>query len=483
MTNSLFKDSHITHTFRPLSAPYNSGQGVNKGKGSSATVNNSIREYNNKPADKTNFCGFFNSGIYTNKGVKNVLEKAARKPAVFNALLALPLTCILRPAAIMALPGDSKHKDDKKYAAAHSVASGVIGYGFSELIFGPLGSAMKKISNNLPGYAKKFPKLHYLTEEKNESKKSAKLVILKASEKAASNVTKKAAKTSMSYMDRATQFANMVPETLLAAPRALVTVALIPPILKYVFGWEKKKSGAKPAADNKVKSIVDENPALVNFKSTTDGSKVNSSAVSFKGSAVNYKDTITKSKFFAPVQKFFSPLTRKLKVTKRKAINQITKGFCYLLGTKRVENLIKESTSSNLPSHLTALTGFVLSGFYIQQTLKNKNLDEQKRNTLAINQGLVSVVSTIGAYALNRVLGEKQDAFSKKFIAMNQPLSPNFARTYKTGIKTAFSLMVFGVIYRFISPVFVTPFANKLGSKFNEKKQAELARKKAAENK
>ena len=37
-----------------------------------------------------------------------------------------------------------------------------------------------------------------------------------------------------------------VPDWFIAIPRAALTIALIPPILKYVFGIEKKKSASQP---------------------------------------------------------------------------------------------------------------------------------------------------------------------------------------------------------------------------------------------
>lgn len=170
-------------------------------------------------------------GRYSNKSFKKFLKMAADKQAVFSAVFAIGLTCVMRPAAIMAIPGDKKHKDDKKYAAAHSIASGVIGYLISLAIFAPISDAMKKIEKEPEKYIDTNKKLKYL-----ESGKSLRI-----------------AKT----------FIGMAPEIILAAPRAVVTIAIIPPILKYVFGWEKKKPNSK----EEINPIL-QNYALLNFKST-----------------------------------------------------------------------------------------------------------------------------------------------------------------------------------------------------------------------
>ena len=146
--------------------------------------------------------------VYKDERLKEFFRMADDSQAVFGATFALILTGLFRPAAIMALPSDKKNKDDKKYAAAHSVASGIIGYIASLIISAPIADAMKKLEENPKKFLKKET-LKYLR-------------------------SKKAAKAAQKYV-------NFLHEAVLAPPRAMITVALIPPILKYVFGWEKQK--------------------------------------------------------------------------------------------------------------------------------------------------------------------------------------------------------------------------------------------------
>lgn len=148
---------------------------------------------------------------------KKFLNFAADKQAIFSAVFAVGLTCILRPATIMVLPTNKKNNDDKKYAAGHSIASGVIGYIMSLILFNPIATAMKKVANEPDKFAKGIKRLENKYSYLNEGK---------------------AAEAAGTYI-------KMLPEAILAAPRAVVTVALIPVILKYVFGWEKKKPEIK----------------------------------------------------------------------------------------------------------------------------------------------------------------------------------------------------------------------------------------------
>lgn len=234
MINSLSKDSHITHPLLPAAIRKGSGVCLKK-KENGIPVNNS-NIIMRKPAE-ISFGGF--SGLYTSKAFKNFLEMATDNQPVFSAVFALLLTCILRPASIMSLPG-KKNKDDKKYAAAHSIASGVMGYLVSLAIFSPLAAATKKIGKNPQKYIGDGAK--YLGEKSSRGFQGTK------------------------EFKMASSMMKMGTEAIIAAPRAIVTVALIPLVLKYVFGWEKNPS-------SKEKAPVSQNYALINFQSKKNNYK------------------------------------------------------------------------------------------------------------------------------------------------------------------------------------------------------------------
>lgn len=146
------------------------------------------------------------------QGVKWALEKAVDKQLIFDAGFALFLTCILRPASIMVLPS-KKNQDDQKYASAHSIGSGIIGFAISNILFTPISNAIKKIKDHPEDFIK----------EKSYLK------------------TKESFDIAKKYIDR-------LPDIVGSVPKGILTIALIPPILKYIFGWEKKKPEAKTAS-------------------------------------------------------------------------------------------------------------------------------------------------------------------------------------------------------------------------------------------
>ncbi len=216
-------------------------------------------------------------------------------------------------------------------------------------------------------------------------------------------------------------------------------------------------------------------PNTINYRSNLTTPKY----TSFTGitpAVVGTAAEMPKAKFFAPVKKFFAPVTNTWKKHMDKMEEGMAHGFAKLIETKIVENAIKKiKNSKNLVAHLSAFTGVVLSGFYMKKTLENKQLDSKKKKTLAINQGSVCLLSTIGAYSLNKVADKKINKFIDKFMATNIDKDIKELVTYKKGIKSASSMMIFGMMYRFISPVLVTPIANHIGNTM-QKNEDKLAK-------
>lgn len=172
-----------------------------------------------------------------------------------------------------------------------------------------------------------------------------------------------------------------------------------------------------------------------------------------------------------PGSKYFKPFVS----TYDSITDTLAKGMAKCLENKHIENFIKwTSKSENIVAHYSAAESIVLSGFYIQQTLKNDKLDEKKRKTLAINQAGTCVVSAVMSYAADKAINNKISELTNKYLAVNvNTASEKALNNWKAGFSAAKTIMVFGIIYRFIAPVFVTPVANWLGNKLDEKKQAD----------
>ncbi|MGN0019138.1 MAG: hypothetical protein ACI37S_08875 [Candidatus Gastranaerophilaceae bacterium] len=82
-----------------------------------------------------------------------VAEIAGKNPAVFNAASSLIMAGVLRPAAIMALPAkDEQAQKNKGNAAAHAIASGVIGFLITSIVMKPINAGLKELTGNVAKY-------------------------------------------------------------------------------------------------------------------------------------------------------------------------------------------------------------------------------------------------------------------------------------------------------------------------------------------
>lgn len=175
-----------------------------------------------------------------------------------SALMSLFLAGALRPVTILALPG-KKDKEDKIYAAGHSMASGLIGFGISTAVTTPWDDGVKKIMDNY--------KNHYDTVIDNLKNNTAKepeplkynFKLLKNKYEKLVELQKGALKDPvlkrdcLKYIDTLALQMKNITDWVISVPRAMLTIALIPPILKYVFGMEKKKKQeAAPDSQNKI---------------------------------------------------------------------------------------------------------------------------------------------------------------------------------------------------------------------------------------
>ena len=155
--------------------------------------------------------------------------------------------------------------------------------------------------------------------------------------------------------------------------------------------------------------------------------------------------------------------------------------------------------------HLIAAESIYLTSFYMYNTKKSKAIPEDQKRTMMINQGLVTTLCTALGYTLdskiNKVFDKVKNIYTTTNIlktvkemkgqvanakalakdavdlenAIKLPLKK--VNGVANGISKLKSVLVFGFIYRYFSPVFITPIANRVSDWFvkgdkNETKKA-----------
>ena len=129
----------------------------------------------------------------------------------------------------------------------------------------------------------------------------------------------------------------------------------------------------------------------------------------------------TKSSFFKPFEQGYE-----------KATSWIAQHFTkHLLDNKLFGKLAENlKDTNNLFQHCLTVGSVVTSGLYMYRTMSNKDLDEDRRNTLAVNQGLTLVVSTIGAYTLDKYMKDWWENVTAKYVGL-QVQDAAFAKDFK----------------------------------------------------
>lgn len=112
------------------------------------------------------------------------------------------------------------------------------------------------------------------------------------------------------------------------------------------------------------------------------------------------------SSLFAPLNRAYDNMTDKI-------AEKFTSKF---VNWKPLDYLAdKLKNTNNLFQHCLTVGSVVTSGLYMQRTLANKELDKDRRNTLAVNQGLTLALSTAGAYALDKYIKGWWDNVTARF--------------------------------------------------------------------
>jgi hypothetical protein len=191
-------------------------------------------------ADKIGKSGYFQS----------LLRVFDEKSSVALALVSLIVAGGFRPVTNLAMAGKDD-RDDSIYAASHAIASAVIGFIVSFIVMHPFDKAFKKIKDDPKKYLTGLEKVLDVPEigrRKVEKSKTYKIL---------------------------SKAAHMgIDSILLGIPKAMLTIALIPVILKHVFHMEKgKKNNEAQNANTQVqdnsqyvKNLVKENPVFKTVK-------------------------------------------------------------------------------------------------------------------------------------------------------------------------------------------------------------------------
>lgn len=360
-------------------------------------------------------------GLASNKVFKKILEKSADNGALCSAAAMLLACCVLRPVSIMA--SENVEKENRMIAATKSIASGIIGFVLMFLVSKPIEHAIKKINVNPEKYLDK-----------------------KAMDKLLQGSAKNVEDSKVYNI--ATRFFKSGADIITAAPKGSLTIILIPPLLNVIFKKErKKKQDLNLPSSNlliqhkpQVNDVEDyaEQKHYVFFK----GKKNNN--VSFKGNAV-----------VKVYDNFIEKLAQK---------------FAKALNSEKVQNLAERLKDISVENHVMAISGTIVSTFYVINTMISKKIEEYRKEPLIYNAIISWAISNLGAYTIDGVLNKRLKSFEKHYKEVNKN-ETNIKKQIR-GIKILKSALIFGTMYRWVTPWISTILAEKVWNKKHEKQNA-----------
>lgn len=316
--------------------------------------------------------------IYKSQTIKKGLEFAADNSALFIAGTSLALSAVVRPLSILAAP--QADKENKKLACAKSVSSAAVGYLLMLGVSSPIARGVKRIDKNPEKYLKQ--KTRNLLKENGQKLQDSKAYQL------------------------ATQTFKLGLGFLIACPKAIMTSALIPPIMKNLFNNKKQSPQDIKHPSNNAKNIA------------------------FKGHLGE----------------------------------ELSKGMGKIIDSDFVIKNANKLKDTDFAMHTIALTDAFSTFAFIQQNNKSKKIDDKRKKVLNYNCAISTGLCIAGGYTVDKVLEKPFKNFSDNFANANKN-SPKLAK-YLEGLKIVKPALIFGGIYYGIIP-FISTF---LADKFDDKK-------------
>lgn len=334
--------------------------------------------------------------ILTNKYLLKTLEKISEHGTSFAAGTSLLLSVSLRPLSIYSTP-DVK-KENKFYVMSNSICSGLMKFAMVEAVALPIENAVKQIDQNSG---------KYLNTKLKPNSRSYKFI---------------------------TQIMKLSAGLIVAIPKSILTVALIPIVMDKLFLKTKEIPSIYGNLANKL-SKKDEIKEKLQTEQSDNKSEISSNP-SFKG------------------------LGRE----------QLSKGIAKIINNKRVQQFAKkyQFSDEDIFKNMTALTDILLTSTSVYQTNKSKDIHETGKKTLIYNNIISTIVTLAGGYYLDDLVKTKSTKFIEKFKEINKG-NPKLPK-YIEGINIIRPALIFAGIYYIVLPIFSVYFADKI-DRFIEKQK------------
>lgn len=315
-------------------------------------------------------------GALNNKFLLKGLEKISEHGMTVGAGTSLIMSLGVRPLAIQATP--DVEKENKQYAIANSICSGVIKFGMVEALALPIENAVKKIDQNPRKYLKNSPKTFV---------------------------------KSRSY-ELGTQIMKLGTGLVTAIPKSMLTIALIPVIMDKIFNirpTDDKKKGTSPKPpENKDLSFKGKSPIAAGIGKVLDNKGVRKLLKKYENQDKDIAKHLSAGTDILLTSSFAWQTSKsdKIKENRKKALiynNVIATGIT-LAGGYGVDSLVKEKSAKFVERFAKANKGDPKLHKYIEGI----NIVRPALIFTAIYYGILPIFSTYMAEKIDNFIENKE---------------------------------------------------------------------------
>jgi len=526
----------------------------------------SVESFANKLASNQKVQKYI-SGRSFNKFLKTSLEN----PGLYEALIALGVTCTARPLTVLATPGAKM--EDKQYASAQSISSGIVGLVSAYLMFGPINKALDDtlvtvngknvdkaftefynnkenaklidslIENNVIPDRETFKKMSdssdnlYGAMKKffvNNGQKQKIEALLTGDDVVKADNWRKLADSFSGALNTSFQKVKnlnvedarkyLVHEAIKFQPElkynivnskkaeqmkfilgysskfivfpllAMSTVWAIPKIMKTLFPNHKKfkKKNATPIQEKAVEQNINANIAKstdstqtafknsVVFNNFKNPAGMKSKQVSFTGAGASVMKGVSKvyekaykNPLSAILNKIYSKIVFSKSFSKKMDYlfqnDVVKKHGMEVLNRNSSGKILKKYDTNAFVGNLSDIIAIWGSCLYIFNTIRNKEIEKDRKPALCTNMALVAMFSFFASKHIGKITDPIFSALQK---AHSKLLNKKINYDAEAAWKCAKKILITTFAFRYLGPVLATPAADKVVKLFNNPNQA-----------
>ena len=132
-------------------------------------------------------------------------------------------------------------------------------------------------------------------------------------------------------------------------------------------------------------------------------------------------------------------------------------GIGKIMDLKPIQNLSQKYHQTNIAQHIFSANDILLTGLFVKSVAKNKDIKENRKKALIYNASIMTALTIVGGYAVNKILDKPTEIFIKKFKEINA--NSTKLNKYIDGVKVAKPALILSVLYYFIAPIVSTMLA------------------------